>query len=282
MSEYFGRLFELDVNGSTLIERTTGRQFKIQFEIIIDFGGSNSYASIAIYNLSNDTANKVLKSGENVTFKAGYVDTVDTIFTGKIQNVLRERQGANTITRLICRSESVTSTINQSYGAGVDVVTLIRAVSEAIGYTVVLDESQFSDVPTYVRGYTLSGDPRVILDSLARTHGFSHVVENGRRVIVRDGFERNTTPFEVSQFTGMEGIPEITEIGCNVTVRLNPKIRIGGQMDIKSTLSTFNFSDLYYQNIPESAGQGVYRVQKITHSGDSYGDTWSTKIEGIR
>lgn len=282
MSEYYGRRFQLDVDGKEFIGQTDGPQFKITFQVIIDFGGSNSYADIAIYNLREDTIGKILKAKKRVVFKAGYKETADTIFTGEIQNVLRERQGPDTITRLICRSESVTKIINQSFGANVDVVTLIKVCSDTIGYPAVIDASQFEDVPPYSGGYSLSGDPRSLLDAFARSHGFKHTVENGRRIIVRDGFERKTSPFIISQFTGMEGIPEITEIGCNVTVRLNPKIRIGGQIDIRSQLATFNFGDLYFQNIPESAGKGIYRVQKISHSGDSYGDEWSTQIEAIR
>jgi hypothetical protein len=282
MTDYYDRRWQLDVDGKPFIEQMDGAQFKITFQIIIDFGGSNSYADIAVYNLREDTVGKIFASGKPVSFKAGYVDTVDTVFIGVIQNVLRERQGANTITRLICRSETIRTVINQSFGAGVDIVTLIRSCSTSAGYPAVIEPSQFDDVPVYSGGYVLSGDPRILLDTLARAHGFTHTVENGRRIILRNGFKRNTAPFVVSQFTGMEGIPEITEIGCDVTVRLSPKIRIGGEIDIRSQLSTFNFGDLYYQNIPESAGKGIYKVQKIEHTGDSYGDTWSTKITSIR
>ena len=278
MSELFGRRWSIDINGKPFIEQTDGRQFKMQFTILIDFGGSNNYADLSFFNISSGS----FKEGDRITFKAGYIETVDTVFIGTIQNVLKERQEASTITRLVCRSQRVTTFINKSYGAGVDAVTLIKACVNAMDYPAVIDESQFANIPVYTGGFALQGDPRVLLDRLARTHGFTHTVENGRRVIVRNGFKRNTAPFVISQFTGMEGIPQITEVGADVTMRLSPKLRIGGTIDIRSELSTFDFSNLYFQNIPDSAGKGIYRIQKIEHSGDSWGDVWSSKVTAIR
>lgn len=266
------------MNGVEVIEPTDGRQFKMTFNALIDFGGSNSYADIRLFNLSKLKFSKGLK----IVLKAGYVDTLDTIFIGTVQNVLKERQGADIITRLICRSETVVGFINQSFGANVDVTTLIKACSNALGYPAVIDDSQFADVAPYAGGYALQGDALTTLNKLATTHGFQHSVENGRRVIVRNGFERNTSPFIISQLTGMEGIPQITEVGVDVAMRLSPKIRIGGLIKIESEFKTFNFSNLYFQNVPESAGTGSYRVQRIEHEGDTWGDSWTTRVTGVR
>jgi len=282
MSEIYGRRWSLSVDGSTLIEQTDDRQFRVTFNILIDFGGSNNYADIRIYNLSESTANKAFKKDVILAFEAGYIDTVDTVFIGTIKNILRERQGADTITRLICRSQQYSGFINQSYGSGVDVVTLIKACSDTLGYPSVITASQFDDISEYMGGYSLQGDARVLLDKLAVTHGFSHTVENGRRIILRDGYERNTSPIIVSQFTGMEGIPQISEVGADVKMRLNPKLRIGGTIDIQSKLKTFNFSNIYFQDVPESAGTGTYKVQQISHEGDSWGDSWTSSVTAIR
>lgn len=282
MSEIFGRRWSLSVGGVTLIEQTEDRQFRVTFNILIDFGGSNNYADIRIYNLSESTANKAFKKGARIVFEAGYVDTVDTVFIGNVKNILRERQGADTITRLICRSEQYSGFINQSFGAGVDVVTLIKACADALDYPYVITDSQFNDVPSYTGGYSLQGDARVLLDKLAVTHGFNHTVENGRRIILRNGYERNTSPLVVSQFTGMEGIPQISEVGADVKMRLNPKLRIGGTIDIQSNLKTFNFSNIYFQDVPESAGTGIYKIQQISHEGDSWGDAWTSSVTSIR
>lgn len=285
MSDYNNRRWSINLNGEPFIVATGGRQFKCVFEILYDFGGFTSYADVAIYNLSADTANKALKAGTPISFRAGYEESIDNIFAGTIKNVLRERRGPDTITRLICRGGKLTedqAQINQTLGKNARVTDIIKACIKAMGYPAVIDDDQFSDVDPYASGYTLAGDPRVYLDNLASAHGFSYVIENERVIVVRNGSFRQGDVHVISQFTGMEGIPEITELGVDVTVRLNPKIRIGGRARIESTLATFNFSNLYFVDIPESAGQGTYRIFRISHTGDTWGDAWSTKITGYR
>ncbi len=285
MSSYNKRRWSLTVDGEELIEQTDGRQFKCTFTILHDFGGFTSYADISIYNLSTDTANKAFKRGKTLSFKAGYEDSIDKIFSGTLRNIIRERRGPDTITRLICRGGKLAidqAQINQTLGTDTQLVDIVRACATSMGYPIVMDNSQFADIPPYPYGYTLQGDPRVYLDELAQTHKFDYVVENERLVIVRQGYARQGDINVISQFTGMEGIPEISEVGVDVVTRLNPKIRIGGKFRVESELATFNFSNLYFRDIPESAGQGEHKIIKIEYTGDTWGDAWSNKIFGLR
>ncbi len=285
MSKYSGRRWEVLIDDVLFIAPTDGKQFKALFEVLHDFGGFTSYCDLAIFNLSAQTANKAFKRGAKITLRCGYRETIDTIFIGTLRNVLRERRGPDTITRLICRGGKLFDSqpqINETLGKDARITDIIKACVTALGYPIVIDDSQFEDVDPYPRGQVLNGDPRVYLDSLAKSAGFSYVIENEKVVIVRDGAFRDGAIHIVSQFTGMEGIPEITEVGADVVVRLNPRIRIGGRYQIESDLATFNFSNLYFVDIPESAGQGVYRIFRLTHSGDTWGDAWSTRIVGFR
>ena len=249
MTDFYNRRWEITLNDETFIEATDGQQFKMDFTIIIDFGGFVSYADIAIYNLSQDTISKVLKKGVKIGFKAGYVDTIDFIFKGTINNVLKERVGPDVITRIVARggSQPQTALINTTMGVNTTVVDAIRNCASVMGYPLVINPDDFANASPFAKGYILSGDPRVKMDELADAFGFSYVVENDRLVVVADGKFRQGSPLVVDQFNGMEGIPEITEQGCNVSLRLSPKIKIGGRIDIQSELRTFNFSNLYFK-----------------------------------
>jgi len=283
MTDLYGRRFELLINDQTFIAESGGRLFKLTFEVLVDFGGYNSYADIQLYNLSNDSVSKVLSRDATITLRAGYADNIDKLFVGKIKNVMKERRGPDIVTRIIARSGSETSTVvNKSLGVNTSVIQCIRECTEAMGYPLTINDADFSDLPPYPRGVVLSGDPRTKLDELAQTHKFSYVIDSGKIVVSKNTGYVSGSPIVISQDTGMEGIPEITESGCDVTVRLNPKLKIGRRIEIKSEFKTFNFSNLYFQNIPENAGAGVYRVFRLSHSGDTYGNTWSTKITGYR
>lgn len=287
MTEFYRRQFELFVSDrdKPLIEATNDRQFKIVFSILLDFGGFNTYADIAIYNLSKDTASKAFQKYEYVALRAGYEDKIDFIFKGDIVNIIREKQGPNTITRLICKGGALaqdTATINKSFEGGVTVLTMLKELAGALGFPLVINEDDFKDVLPYISGYLLSGDPKSLIKRLARAHEFKWMIENERLVVVGNDSAR-ANPIEViSASRGMVGIPEITEVGATVVVKLNPSLKIGAKFRIESDFVKVNFSNVFFQDVPETLGQGEYRIQRLEIDGDSYGEAWDTRITGIR
>ena len=287
MPDYYNRQFELFISDRNIpfIAATNDRQFKITFSILLDFGGFNTYADIAVYNLSRDTEGQVFKKGEYVGFRVGYVDTIDYIFKGEIVNIIREKQGSDTITRLICKGGALSqerSTINRSFESGVTVQELCRACAEALGFPIIIDDADFPATSPYLSGYHLTGDPKIKLNQLAKSHNFQWLIESEKLIIVGKTSFRKGNVITVSASTGMVGVPEITEIGADVTVRINPTLRIGGRFEIKSEFAQVNYSNVYFQDVPETLGQGIYIIQKLQFDGDSYGDAWDTKISGLR
>lgn len=287
MTEFYRRQFELFVSDrdKPLIEATNDRQFKIVFNVLLDFGGFNTYADIAIYNLSNDTAAKVFKKYEYVALRAGYEDKIDFIFKGDLVNIIREKQGPNTITRLICKGGALaqdTATINKSFEGGVTVPTMCKELAGSFGFPLVINEADFSNVAPYISGYLLSGDPKSLIKRLARAHEFKWIIENERLVVVGNDSARANPVEIISASRGMVGIPEITEAGATVVVKLNPSLKIGARFRIESEFAKVNFSNVFFQDVPETLGQGEYRIQRLEIDGDSYGEAWDTRITGFR
>lgn len=285
MSTYTDRRWEILIDDESFVSGEGGRQFKMTFEVLIDYGNFNTYADVIITNLTADTSAKAFKKGVKFTLRAGYADSIDTIFSGVIRNVFRRREGPNTITQIIARGGALEvdrPSINTALGKDCTITDIIQALALALDVPLDIDTSQFSDVPAYAGGYTLTGDPISYLSQLAETHQFSYLTENGRLIITRNGAYRNGTVTVISQATGMENIPIITEVGANVSVRLNPKLRIGGRFRIESISATFNFSNVYFQDVPDSAGKGEYRIFKLRHTGDTWGNSWTTDVTGYR
>lgn len=281
MSKFFDRRFEIIINNDVFIEAMAGRQFKIEFNVVHDFGGFNSFCDLSIYNLTPSTSLKAFQRGGEIILKAGYSDNYDVIFKGSIKNILRESAYPGVLTRLICVGGTIEGkSINQTLGVKASVVMAIEHIATELGYPLVINKNDFSGL-NFPRGKTLNGDPRVLLDSLANDYEFKYVIENNKIVIVKDGSVRESGARIISQFTGMEGIPEITEIGVDVVTRLEPQLKIGGVVQVESQFKTFNFSNIYFQDVKNSDGTGTYKILKITHSGDSYGDSWSTSVSGL-
>lgn len=288
---YYGRKFEVLLNNSVFIRESkeNERQFRVVFSSLIDYGGFNSYLDIKFYNLSESTRTKAFKRSVNITLRAGYHDTIDTIFHGKIVNVFVQREESSIITNVIARGGTINSkSINQTFAKNTKITDIIRACVKDMGYPIVIDDSQFKDFKLFSHGYTLTGSPVNALSNLAKNTGFSYVRDGDRIIVVPNGKYRSGNIIKISRFTGMEGIPQVGAINNNksvlidVNVRLNPKIRIGGRIEVESEYATFTMANVYYQNVPQHAGNGVYTVNRINHQGDSWGDSWTSKVKGLR
>lgn len=281
MSRRYGRLYEIRVNGESVLPMRTDRNLRVTFAVDVDFGGVNSYADLSVFNLS-ELGRARYPVGTRIEILAGYEGDYGSIFSGQIRNIFPGRSGAATETRVICRGVTARSTINRSFGKNTDIVTLLRAISDSLGVPLEVSVGDFTEDPKYSSGYTLSGDSLQYLTGLSYTHSFSFAFESERLVVVKNGKYRQGPAEQIDQFSGMEGIPVITEIGADVSVRLSPKYRIGGRFQITSALKSFNFSNVFFQDVPQSAGTGVYRIQRVQYSGDSHGDPWTVQLSGVR
>ncbi|MGL5727724.1 MAG: baseplate hub protein [Plesiomonas sp.] len=283
----FGRLWSIDINGDPFIAPTTGPQLRCVFDITVTPGEVLSFADIRLYNLSKESR---ITQGSTITFRAGYRDAYDVIFTGYVTNSLREREGTEVITRLLCKSGDPYNdrgTANGSYGAGVSVVEVIRDLAKSWPRQLVIDESQFADDQPMVSGYITNGDIPSALNELKYAYRFDWVQDRGQLIVTKRNKPRTGQITHVNQYTGMVGIPEVTKgpegLGVFVTARLNPYYRINGRIMVQSEFSTFNTGNLFIQELGgDVSANGEYNIFALRYRGDTHGDMWDCEIEGLR
>lgn len=283
----YKRVFELTAfKGDEVfkIEAVDGRQLRVVFDITHDINGARTTANIAIYNLSRTTESKIKEDLANLTLKAGYVDNFDFIFSGEIVNVLRERKGADTVTRLYCLSSKTArnkASINKTLSEGAKPTQAIRACIDAMGLIPVMKDSDFADLQSFRRGKTLNGDPRTLLDGFKDSFSFGYSIVGGKCIVVRDGKPRNSKLWTVGMESGMVGVPEVTEVGTNVVTLLNPAYGIGELFEIDTLYPDIQLSAVYYQDVSR-VYRGKYKIISIVHKGDNYGEAWTTKLQGLK
>lgn len=282
------RVWSLDIDGKPFIGQQTGsRQFRVVFDVQVTPGDALSLADIAVYNIAKDSD---IRQGASIVLRAGKTDRVDTIFSGYVTNVFRERAGVDIITRMLCKSGSPVNdrgSANGSYGKGVSVVDVIRDLCKQWPRQLDIDESQFASSPVFTSGYVTNGDIPRALDDLAYMFGFDWVNERGRVVVTRRGYKRKTPVTEVNWATGMVGIPEVTRgpdgLGVFVSHTLDPYFRINGRINVKSEFQTFNTGNMFVQEMAGDArANGEYNIFQLRFRGDSHGDQWVTEIDGLR
>ncbi|AUR98266.1 hypothetical protein NVP1248O_52 [Vibrio phage 1.248.O._10N.261.54.F1] len=275
------RVYQVEVNDSVVVRETSGGvQFRVQFDVTIDALGHITLCDLNISNLSEDTIGKFFKRGSVLALKAGYSDNSDYIFRGIIRNVFRYRDRATTTVQVLARGgELEKAPINRALGKNAKLHQVLQSLADAMGYTLNIRKNEFEN--TYVTGYSMTGDPATILADLAYAWDFHWSIDGNKLVIFKQATGRTTKTRTINMRSGLEGIPEVTEVGADFSVRMTPSIKIGERIELDTKYKSFNFSGVYYPTkLQDSAGDGEYTIMKIVHSGDNYGDAWSTRCTG--
>lgn len=260
------------------------------------------------YNLP-DKAGLEPKPGDSVILLAGYSsfdtsvnsstgvvtnsvrDDMGIVFTGTISNVFRERDGANIVTRLLCRAgdnSNDVGTVTASYSSGVTLYDVLKSLAQQWGKRLFVDEERCQQI-VMVSGYVTNGDITRELKTLQIAYGFQWTNYNGQLTIAFPGEKRSTAKHVVSALTGMIGIPEIAGGGMgddsgvfvDVGVRLNPYITLSDRIDISAEYQTFNTANAFISAV-EAHAAGLWNVMALRHRGDNWGNIWRTDINGQR
>ena len=283
------RVFSIDLDGKPFIEPiTVGRQFRVVFSTAMNYTENLGSLDLAIYNLSNDTN---ISANQSIVLKAGYAETSESfqaIFKGRVTTVFKERDGANVVTRILCRTGTAEERtgLDKAFGGGIKMTQLLDSIGEAFGVRVEYQPEQFKDDDlVFIRGYSLKSDMRQQLDSLGQQGKFVWAHDGTKIVIDREKKKRTGIVQEVSLLTGLIGMPEATSdntgVFVNVTTKLNPSLRLGGVFNLQSQYATFNAGNMYL--VPPQHGgnlDGEYKIMTICHEGDSWGEAWRTKVTG--
>lgn len=293
MTKYFGRAYELAIRNSAGGVRVfdgipTAENSPLQITFTVDQTPSSrrAYAEITIYGLNRKSRESVYEQFAQVTLKAGYQNAVGTIFEGNIENIEIGRQGSDTFVKLFCQAASgafANIDISRSFGENTPQKEIIQAVAETFGLSVRFI-GDFDSLPRALKGRSIDGPSQFILDSLSRSFAFDWFALNGEMLIVKEGSGFTAPPYRYKPTNGLIGTPEITEIGVDIKVLMNPFIRPYDQYTVESETGQLTFNAIYYKRreFPKTNGTGTNRVLSLVHEGDFYGDTWTTTLRGLR
>lgn len=214
-------------------------------------------------------------------------DEIATLFTGTITNVFRERDGANIVTRILCRSgDNVddTGVANASYSQGVTLYDVLVDLASSWGKRLVADKEKCQTI-VMVSGYVTDGDITREMSILANSYGFKWTNFNGQLSVTFPRDTRTSAKHLISQTTGMIGMPEISGgsegVFVDVSVRLNPFMGINDQIEIDAEYQTFNTGNAFVTHV-EAFASGLWNILALRYRGDNWGGQWRVDVNGIR
>lgn len=261
--------------------RIDGLRIKFNCEKTNERNPNNS--KIEIYNLSPNTKSLLEGKKTRVKLQIGYLGipekssqgivtglngNVAQIFTGDVKKVVHKIEGSNgdvvtTIEVLDGGNRYRNARLDKGFPPGTSVRQVFDELIEELG----LDEGAIKGIPDrkYSQGLSLSGLVRDHLDVLAKANALEWSIQDETLQIIPKTESSSNTIIELSPDSGLVGSPSKTDKGVEFSSLIQPKIRPGIRVNLKS------------RNL-----NGIFKVRKVVHAGDSHQGEFLSKCEATK
>lgn len=233
-----------------------------------------------VYNLKAETRAQMKARGASVILVAGYKGSSEIIFSGAARTVDHVKTGAEWDTHIQCGDGEIayrTSLSSFSFGPGTkwkDVVGKLAGdlkVKAGDAIAQVMGGNLNGAVDTFLQGYTANGPTVREIDRVMRAAGLEWSIQDGKLLILRPATTTTETAIVLSAMSGLIGSPEHgapeKDGGASllkVRSLLQAGLRPGRSMKVEA-----------------SKIRGFYRIEKVTHCGDTHGGEWFSDVESL-
>ena len=260
-------------------------KLRISFEVTKSLRGYPNLAKIDIYNANETTLTLLQDKFTTIQLNAGYVGTKALLFSGKVRNLVDTRNATDRITTIYAgdgEQDWQNAIYNRTLSASVPLLTILEEIGATFENSTVGDLSSFNIPADKLRGQSLSGSSKDVLDKLAEDYGFDWSIQNSVLTLVRreDALLPNESVL-VSSTTGMIGSPTITEIGADVATLLNPRLEPAKLFTIESAASEVALGDLFFRQVQRTKAEGTYKILEVIHKGDTHDNVWASNLVGV-
>lgn len=284
MSRQFDRVYELFITPSGGGEARVIRSLRIKFEITKSVLSFPNLAKIQIYNANSETLSLLQKKFTKISLNAGYFGGMKLLFKGEIRNVFQSRTGVDRIITVYAgdgERDWQNATFNRTFSENISISSAVKEVIKTFeGLTTGVVEG-LPEIADKLRGQTLSGSSKDIMDNFAEEYGFNWNIQNGELIVtpVEEPI-RDDQAVLINAATGMIGSPTMTEIGADVTTLLNPELLPNRAFKIESVNSDVQMGNLFFRPIKKTSAEGFYKIQEVVFKGDSREGDWLSTVKG--
>ncbi len=263
-------------------------QLHIKFSIKRSDTQTPNMAEIRVFNLEEQTALRIQKEFSKVILQGGYQDNFGVIFQGNVKQIILGRENStDTFIDIVAGDGDLAynfAIVNTTIAAGAGQAEQINAAVQSMNG----DGTSLGHVgdlpPTKLpRGKVMYGMARDYLKNSADTSKQTWSIQDGKVQFVPLSSYLPGTAIQLTSKTGLIGTPQQTTFGVNMKCLLNPKIKVGGRVQIDNKIVArlkINLAvPLSPENIPAPVtADGVYYVLVIEHEGDNRGQEWYTSL----
>lgn len=250
-------------------------------------GGDNkrktNKAIVKIYNLSEENQKYLETPFAEVELKVGHLPAgLYRLFAGQATVVGTQKEGTESVTEIQIDTLYTTLnhlTLSKTAPAGTSVKGVIESLSKEMPEVTKVVFSGKQIAVSFIDGYPMVGSPRQILNDLCNAYQIEWQIDDTILYIQDAGTSYmldNSRAFLISETTGLIERPYFDQIekqrgkgdklrkarnGLKLKIVMNPAL-VAGSI-IKIEYGTFS---------------GFYKIEKLTHNGEYFGNTWETEL----
>lgn len=283
MARQYKRIYELSIIPTSGETRIIDK-LRVSFEITKSLLSFPNLARIQIYNPNQDTLSALQSKFTKIVLNAGYEGDIRLLFTGEVRNVFQTKTGVDRVATVYAgdgQRDWQNASFNKTFTENVSISAAIDEVLKTFKDVTVGALEGIPQIADKLRGQTLSGSSKDILDQFAEEYGFTWSIQDGQ--VVTTPIEQPLTNAEavlVNAATGMIGSPTVTEIGADVTTLLNPRLLPNRAFQIESVNADIQLGNLFFRNVPRTNAEGIYKIQEVSFKGDSREGDWLSSVKG--
>ena len=261
--------------------------FKIQKTV----GRAPNHSLIRIWNLSPENEGRIRGEFDSIIVNAGYQANARLLFRGTIKQVGTPREGLDYVTEIEAADgdrDFKSARVNVTFAPGTMMSQVLDHVIGTFstvkrGYVALKDRK-------LIRGMTFVGSAPDLLDHIAADSDAHWSFQDGQLDIVPVTSTLPREAIKLTSETGLLSAPERTDKGIVVRCLMNPDIVPNG----KVWLDNNNIKNRVLRQRLQKAGKphkptppkslvhvdpdGVYKVIKVDHEGDTRTNEWFSKV----
>jgi hypothetical protein len=249
------------------------RDLRVSVSIEKNLGSEPNTCSVTIFNLNEESRAFAQRKPLYVRVDAGYGENLERLFVGELrwgQSVKTPTTWETTLQLGDGDRSFRYGRVSQSFMKGADALSAVRATARAMGLTPKMSPATALKLRRqYAGGLVLEGPAQRELSRTLAPFGLSWSIQDGELQILATEEARLDQALVISEETGMIGspefgVPENPKKAPTLHVRtfLKPAIRPGGRIVVESR-----------------AISGLFRVQRVVHTADTFGRGWHSEIE---
>ena len=250
--------------------------FRIQFKVDHNLKSHPNTAEITMTNLGPESRLALSRPDSAVQLEAGYDGQPRLLFFGDVRFAESTYSGTDWTTKILAGDGAhayARSRVNRSYKLGTSVLTVVRDCARSLGLAMPKNlEADPELQKQFASGHALEGWARDRMTELLAPFGYTWSIQHGKLLALRDDDVRQDAAFLIDVPDSMVGSPELStpqaenpkKRTCTAKVLLYPEIAAGSRVRVRS------------RNV-----FGDMRAERVTHTGDTHGQDWTTEVEGV-